>query len=517
MNFSMKREQNDARIGSAEHKKFGTMFKAMKYLSTAALLAIVGTAITSCSNDNDLVAGARQSETNTNTVVQTTTVSFADDGASTRALTADGRKTFAVGDQIAVVYWNTSDKLVKATSNPLTASDINNGGKTAKFTVPLTNPKPSTDVSYIYPASMAVDDTSSTGDPDPHPGDFANINYEGIYNSQDGTLATFAANYDLAFSTGKMTAEATLPASIAMNNELALCAFTFKDFDGTDLTGSVSKLVVKYGEKTYTVNRTPATGPIYVAMEDAYLKDITITATTASGSYGRTVYSKFLQRGHLFPITVQMYNMAANATNADKGKLICTDGHIHAYGADADCKADRVAMIFCVGETGETAYTHGLALALKNADDGKWSTSTASTAHSYNNSVYPASFTTAESGLQYNDDTHNSDTYPAFKAAIANNGIAAPTGCSAWFLPTGYQWTLIMHDDLNRDAYSRVLFNGFKSVGGEDMFYNTRYWSATEWDKSTAWLWQWNGTDNAADWIPSEKDIAYNIRPALAF
>lgn len=491
--------------------------KATKYLSTAALLAIVGAAITSCSNDNDLVAGARQSETNTNTVVQTTTVSFADDGASTRALTADGRKTFAVGDQIAVVYWNTSDKLVKATSNPLTASDINNGGKTAKFTVPLTNPKPSTDVSYIYPASMAVDDPSSTGDPDPHPGDFANINYEGIYNSQDGTLATFAANYDLAFSTDKMTAEATLPASIAMNNELALCAFTFKDFDDTDLTGSVSKLVVKYGEKTYTVNRTPATGPIYVAMEDAYLKDITITATTASGSYGRTVYSKFLQRGHLFPITVQMYNMAANATDADKGKLICTDGHIHAYGADTECTADRVAMIFCVGETGETAYTHGLALALNDlySENGlgfKWSTSKA-TVHNYCNNVSPASFSTAESGLQYND-THNSDTYPAFQAAIANNGTATPTGCSAWFLPTGYQWTLMMNAAGSRAA----LMDGFKAVGGGNLGYNTGYWSATEYDSDNAWVWIWyNNNTGPAEWRYYDKTYKYVIRPALAF
>lgn len=491
--------------------------KAMKYLSTAALLAIVGAAITSCSNDNDLVAGARQSETNTNTVVQTTTVSFADDGASTRALTADGRKTFAVGDQIAVVYWNTSDKLVKATSNPLTASDINNGGKTAKFTVPLTNPKPSTDVSYIYPASMAVDDPSSTGDPDPHPGDFANINYEGIYNSQDGTLATFAANYDLAFSTDKMTAEATLPASIAMTNELALCAFTFKDSDGTDLTGSVSKLVLKYGDETYTVNRTPAEGPIYVAMEDNYMKDITITATTALGSYGRTVYSKFLQRGHLFPITVKMYDMAANATADDKGKLICTDGHIHAYGADTDCTAARVAKIFCVGETGETAYTHGLALALndlynENGLGFKWSTSKA-TVHNYCNNVSPASFSTAESGLQYND-THNSDTYPAFQVAIANNGTATPTGCSAWFLPTGYQWTLMMNAAGSRAA----LMDGFKAVGGGNLGYNTCYWSATEYDSDNAWVWIWyNNNTGPAEWRYYDKTYKYVIRPALAF
>ena len=48
----------------------------------------------------------------------------------------------------------------------------------------------------------------------------------------------------------------------------------------------------------------------------------------------------------------------ADATTNDIGKLICTDGHIHALGADAECTKDRVAMIAYVDGS------HGLAIAL---------------------------------------------------------------------------------------------------------------------------------------------------------
>ena len=44
------------------------------------------------------------------------------------------------------------------------------------------------------------------------------------------------------------------------------------------------------------------------------------------------------------------YTMAADAAVGDLGKLICTDGHIHADGADAECTKDRVAKICYVGD-----------------------------------------------------------------------------------------------------------------------------------------------------------------------
>ena len=88
-------------------------------------------------------------------VTLTTTITLPE-APGTKALTAEGVKTFAVGDQVAIVYTNTADATVKAVSEPLMADDIHNGGKTAVLTVTLTNPKPSGAVSYIYPAAMAA-------------------------------------------------------------------------------------------------------------------------------------------------------------------------------------------------------------------------------------------------------------------------------------------------------------------------------------------------------------------------
>ncbi len=49
-------------------------------------------------------------------------------------------KTFAEGEQIALVYKNTSDETVKAVSAALEATDITNEGKSATFTFELTAP-----------------------------------------------------------------------------------------------------------------------------------------------------------------------------------------------------------------------------------------------------------------------------------------------------------------------------------------------------------------------------------------
>ena len=103
------------------------------------------------------------------TVTLSTTVNLQE---NTKALTAGGVKTFAKNEQIAVVYKNTSGNTVKATSVALTDGDITNEGHSAQFTVTLTDPDRSQNVTYIYPAAMAKDN----GDP----------NWEALA-SQDGT------------------------------------------------------------------------------------------------------------------------------------------------------------------------------------------------------------------------------------------------------------------------------------------------------------------------------------------
>lgn len=266
------------------------MMKTMKFLSMAALV-FVGAITTGCSTEDDSSGQPLQAET-VRRVTLTTTVSMGG-GGETRALTEEGVKTFAVGEQIAVVYTNTSSKRVKAVSNALVAGDITNEGKTARITVTLTDPVAGS-VDYIYPAAMANND----GTP----------NLSALC-MQDGTLPTLAAKLDYAKGSGAMTVngnEYTLP-GIALKNQLTICKFKVKNSASTEITGNITGLAVSDGTNTYTVSRAAAAGPIYVAMLPVSSdKTLSFVANDASNSYYKSVTGKALDVNNQYTINVTM-------------------------------------------------------------------------------------------------------------------------------------------------------------------------------------------------------------------
>ena len=270
-----------------QRKKFA-MMKTIRFSSMTALV-FVGAITIGCSSDGDNNTQSPQPVT-PRVVTLTTTISL-DDGANTRALSDVGVKTFAVDEQIAVVYTNTNSQRVKAVSNALKAGDITDEGKNATITVTLTDPKAGS-VDYIYPAAMAKNDGS--------------INYSALC-MQNGTLATLARDLDCAKGTGTMTgsgSEFTLP-DVALENLLAICEFTIKT--STDITSSITGLTVSDGTNTYSVSRSAAAGPIYVAMQPvATDKTISLVANDASNSYYKSVSGKELAANNMYPINVTM-------------------------------------------------------------------------------------------------------------------------------------------------------------------------------------------------------------------
>ena len=198
------------------------------------------------------------------------------------------------------------------------------------------------------------------------------------------------------------------------------------------------------------------------------------------------------------------YRMASAATPEDLGKQICAAGHIHPAGGDAGCTETRVAKIVYVGnETGEESFgfTHGLALALSDANDGqafKWRREVhpGRTSHKY---YTDRSNFAIESGLQYNAN-HNSGDYPAFQAAIANNGTPAPKGCSSWFLASGYQWQKMI------DA------SGLNNLD-LDKEWNSPYWSSTECDPRNAWYF----FSVYGGWFSDHENNDTQVRSCCAF
>ena len=276
------------------------MNKTIRFLSMAALV-FVGAIITGCSTEDD---SKSLDQPASKTVTLTTTISM-DGSATTRALTEAGVKTFAKGEQIAVVYTNTSSKRVKAVSNALVAGDITNEGKTARITVTLTDPVAGS-VDYIYPAAMANND----GTP----------NLSALC-MQDGTQPTLAAKLDYAKGSGAMTVngnEYTLP-GIALKNQLTICKFKVKNSGGTEITGNITGLTVSDGTNTYTVSRAAAAGPIYVAMLPVTSdKTISFVANDASDSYFKSVTGKALDVNNQYTINVTMeQGLTTNLSSLD--------------------------------------------------------------------------------------------------------------------------------------------------------------------------------------------------------
>ena len=305
------------------------MKKTMKKFLSMAALALVGAVMTGCSSDDSLTGKAQEPAVKNNVVTLTTTVNLGGDG--TRALGADGKKTFATGDKIAVIYQNTSDETVKAVSVALTEGDITNEGKSATFTVTLTDPKASSAVRYIYPAAMAA----ATVETSTEVTDDATINYAALA-SQDGTLTTLASKYDLAVFDGSLTSGATLPASSTLANQLAILAYTIKNAGGTsDLTGSITRVTVSDGPNTYGVTRTAADGPVYIAIRPTSDATISIMATTGTTTYTKSLASKTYAANNIYKAGLMMTEVpdaipGMFSTSSSGGKVYFSKGNLQA-------------------------------------------------------------------------------------------------------------------------------------------------------------------------------------------
>ena len=269
------------------------MKKTFRFLSMAALL-VVGAIMTGCSSD-DNIDNPQQPANKDNVVTLTATVGF-EANAGTRAIyPTSGKKTFESGNQIAVIYKNTSNETVKAVSTDFTPTGDNT---TATFTVTLTNPATDGAIRYIYPATMAKTPATGATITD----DAATIDYSGIFSSQKGDLTSLGTNYDLAVFDGSLSGT-DLPASATLTNPLAICKFSLTD--GTNPV-SVNSLTISDGTNAYIVTPTSALSEIYVAMKPVASGNFCFTANTATNYYTKVASGKTLAASKLYPITVPM-------------------------------------------------------------------------------------------------------------------------------------------------------------------------------------------------------------------
>ena len=177
-----------------------TMKKTMKNMLSMAAAVLTATIMTACAGTDELTDTPQQPENQSKTITLTTTVGLggANGGATTRALTSGGVKTFAVGDRMAVIYKNKSGQTVKAVSEALKDEDITTTGepltdkKNATFTVTLDDPDSNAPIRYIYPAVMAKETVATDAAID----DAGTVDLTNL-NAQDGTMDALGSALDL--------------------------------------------------------------------------------------------------------------------------------------------------------------------------------------------------------------------------------------------------------------------------------------------------------------------------------
>lgn len=278
-------------------------------------------------------------------------------------------------------------------------------------------------------------------------------------------------------------------------------------FTSINITDGITSVIATKGDAN-------ATAPIGRGYNDTKSGAVTIDGTTTWTAGTNTTHLIFTESGNTWTLGYNKHSVY-NVVAGDLGKVIGADGYIYANATQASAYGTTaVAMITYVGaETCEGApYNNGLALALSDANGGNkcyWKTSNTDAGHTKQPSAGFSAFS-LESGLQYNSYTpdHNNDNHPAFKQAIANNGTPRPTGCSDWFLPTGYQ----LNQMITAAGGSTQLRDCFSSVGGTNI-QSSVYWLSTEDSSDNAWVYAFNANMFGQG---SKLSNCY-VRSALAF
>ena len=189
---------------------------------------------------------------------------------------------------------------------------------------------------------------------------------------------------------------------------------------------------------------------------------------------------------------------------------MCSDGLAYAA-ADKDNLPTGVTAVAIVaylgdGDTSDNTYNNGLAIAMTNANDGSscgWGEYFAS----YNCVSKSNDIATA---IGYKDGISSTNTltsdghyHEAATAAASNNGTAAPTGTSGWFLPSMGQWNLIVQGLASKKAGSAVttdistsgndtytasnLNSVITDAGGTGFNSDSGYQSSTQYDSDDCW------------------------------
>ena len=367
-------------------KRNKTMKKMNLFRNMLAILLLAAGA-TACSNDNEIFADDQPQQPEAKP--QIITVYFGGEG-QTKAVDADGHKTITVGEHMSVLYnyQAANDFSRKADAEVI---DVDATGKVATISVTLTGADDNAQFAIVYPSTYCMYGGG-------HNYIYNNTNLMTYkLGTQNGTLATLSANLDYCKAEGTLNGT-DLPANITMVNQFSICKFTLQDAsDNSDITSATTSFQITAGTHEYSITRSAAAGPIYVAMLPETAAAFSFTATDGANAYKKNVTSATLAAGRIYASTLKMTKQVSNV-----GKVLGADGNIYATVAAAEAAYTTAAgMIAYEGtQTGVDGKTNGLCISLAEG--------------------------AAEKQLYANI------SYAAFPAR--------PTGASDWATPSVMQW-----------------------------------------------------------------------------
>ena len=395
----------------------------------AALSMTAALVMTACSNDDNANESPVQQST-VKTIPYSVTVN---EGATTRATVESDNKTLKFAD---------GDKLYISGTDIQGVLDIQSGTGTtfSTFSGDLTYSGSGTPASDLSLTATLVSAQQNVGtEVSVDAAGAVTVNYP--TTSYCGDVATAVQKYSNLTGTSTYGLK-----SFSLTQQTAFLNFVITFEDGTTTGTGLSAVVSNNSAAICTANVTTTTESEKVVAKFVLPVAKGTTLSSANVKFGDKAAISFgasqTLDGKVYNVTktqaAPAYTMAANATAGDVGKLICTDGHIHANGADAACTKARVAKIIYIGTTGHATYSHGLALALTDEGQMAWGA--------------------------------------AIDACSAKNTSTPVTGAT-WLLASTDQWGYML--GTNGAGSYTDLRDGFTSVGGSNL-QSSNYWSSTD-------------------------------------
>ena len=436
----------------------------------AALSMTAALVMTACSSDDNNMTEAPVAPSTSKTIPYTVTVGG--DEATTRATVDGNNKTlyFATGDQLYITGPGIQGVLDLV-------DDVENENKTSNVTF-------SGELTYDGSGSPAADLqlTATLVSAQQNDGSEVTINATtGAVTVNYPTTAYCSSINDAVQKYSNLTGTSTYGArAFTLTQQTAFLNFEITFEDGTATGNTLSAKVNNNSSNICTANVTTTTESTKVVAKFVLPVAASTTLSSANVKMGSKAAISFGASqelaGKVYNVKKTQYKMAAAATSADKGKLICADGHIHAYGADAACTKNRVAKIIYKGTTGHATYTHGLALALTDEGNMTWDA--------------------------------------AMTACNTTKNTSTPVTGATWLLASKDQWDYMM--GANGAGSDTALRDGFTSVGGTNL-QSYFYWSSTEYGSSgSSNVWDYVFSSRIWSYSSKDKDYPY-VRACLAF